>query len=124
MAWACHVLQRRHGRAGAGDVDAVQHQHHGAAAAGAAEGERVCLGGAVGRVAGVVLPAAGGRVGGGVRGGAHAGDGARRRPPGAALRAGPIARHALPLPPGPGPAGRALKLAAGKRGLRPTRCAS
>ena len=110
-------MQRRHGRAGAGDVDAVQHQRHGAAAA-AEGGEPVRRrgrrgDGAVGRVAGVVLPAAGGRVGGGVRGGAHAGDGARRGPPGAALRAGPLARHALPLPPGPGPAGRALQLAGG-----------
>ena len=105
-------MQRRHGRASAGDVDAVQHQHDGAAAA-AAEGGRFCFGrqcgrAGVGRVAGVVLPAAGGRVGGGVRGGADAGDGARRGAPGAALRAGPLARHALPFPPGPGPAGRTL----------------
>ncbi|KAM3388315.1 hypothetical protein ACQJBY_010846 [Aegilops geniculata] len=86
-------LQRGHGREGAGDVDAVQHQRD--EAAGACEE----------RVAGVVLPAAGGRVGGGVRGGADAGDGARRGAPGAALRARPLARHALPLPPGPAPAG-------------------
>ena len=103
-------MQWRHGRAGAGDVDAVQHQHDGAAAAaeGGRFGRRCGRRGGVGRVAGVVLPAAGGRVGGGVRGGADARHGARRGPPGAALRAGPLARHALPFPPGSGPAGRTL----------------
>ncbi|XP_020178772.1 serine carboxypeptidase-like 35 isoform X2 [Aegilops tauschii subsp. strangulata] len=92
-------LQRRHGREGAGDVDAVQRQRDEAAGAGEE------------RVAGVVLQAAGSWVGGGVRGGADAGDGARGGAPGAALRARPLARHALPLPPGPAPAGRRSTLA-------------
>lgn len=95
------VAQRWHGREGAGDVDAVQPEHDEAAAAADAEDRRRWrrrrVG--VGRVARVVRQAAGGRVGGGVRGRPDAGDGARRRAPGAALRAPAVARHALPLPP-------------------------
>jgi hypothetical protein len=99
--------QRRHGRAGAGDVDAVQHQRHGAAAAA----DQIRRSGGLGRVAGLVLQAAGCRVGCVVRAGADARDGARRRAPSAALRAEALARNALPLPPGPGLAGLPLNLA-------------
>lgn len=83
MQICLRLPQRRHGREGAGDVDAVQHQRDEAAAATEeAEGG----GGRMGRVEGVVPQAAGGRVGGGVRGGDDAGDAARRRSPGATLR--------------------------------------